>query len=127
MDDSTPVYDLRLRAGQERAPPASLPRPIARLPRLRPWHEPLAAGLPRRLCAGCIRSTRAARGRTPQLRPARRRTPDLPRPREVGGRGPGEEPTHRQAAYRTGTPGAHRGGEAAATSARRLRPGDAAA
>src|SRR5215210_2128027 len=88
-DDTSPYDDLRLRAGQERAPSASLPRPLARLPHLRPWHEPLAACLPRRLRARRIRSPRTPRVRTPKLRPARCRTPGLPRPCEDCGSGPG--------------------------------------
>src|SRR5918997_1135183 len=101
MDDTPSFDDLWLREGQERAPSAALPRPLARLPRLRPRHEPLAAGLLRGLCQGRIRGPPASRVLTPQLRPARRRTPDVSRPREDRGRGPGEEPKHLQAAYRT--------------------------
>src|SRR5215217_7495614 len=72
------VHDLRLRAGQEHAPPPALPGPLAPLPYLRFRGEPLAAGLPRGLRKRRLRGSRAARGRKAELRPARRRAPDLP-------------------------------------------------
>ncbi|HEX2740213.1 MAG TPA: NAD(P)H-binding protein, partial [Rubrobacter sp.] len=52
-------------------------------------------------CARRTRSPETPIVRTPQLRPAWSRTPCVSRHGENGGRGPGQESTHRQAADRT--------------------------